>query len=134
MRSFAEAAGIGRREAAVQQEGGVAHRAQQMLLGRNFAQVLVSRGADEAQMAMALDQTRHEELASPVDDLRRRAFARDAIGAGGHGLDAVAFDQDFAGIGGVVHAVPNHDVANEIGRLHRRLLQVLSAYGASDFL
>ena len=48
--------GIAAGETVVQDEGGVAAGAEQMLLRRDLAEILVARWADEGEVAVALDQ------------------------------------------------------------------------------
>ena len=105
--------GIAAGEAVVEDEGGVAAGAKQMLFRRDFAEILVARRADEGEVAMALDHAGHQELPLRVDRLRR-ALAADRVLAARQRLDAVPFHHHLARIGGVVDAVPDGDVPEEI--------------------
>src|SRR5271163_322056 len=88
-----------------------------MLFGRNLAEILVARRADERQMAMALDHARHQGHAAAVDDLDAVA-ANLPLTARDRG-DAVMFDQHLGRIALVVLAIPDLRVHNQIGhRVH----------------
>ena len=93
-------------EAVVEDKGGVAAGAEQMLLRRDFAEVLVAGRTDEGKVAVALDHARHQELPLPVDDVIG-ILAADDLAASRDRPDAVAFDEDLAWIGLVIDAVPD---------------------------
>ena len=57
------------REPVIEDERRVAAGPEQMLLGRNLAEILIARRTDEGKMAMPLDHARHERHAAAVDDL-----------------------------------------------------------------
>ena len=107
---FGGSRGIGGGEAMIEDQRRVAAGAQQMLLGRDFPQVLIASGADERQVAVALHQARHQELPVPVDHLGR-AFAADRVAPARDGLDPVVLHDDFAGIFLIVDPVPDGYVA-----------------------
>ena len=84
-----------------------------MLLGRDLAEVLIARRADERQMAMALDHARHQGHAAAVDDLG--AVAANLSFVPRDRGDAVLFDQHVGRIALVVLAVPDLGVRNQKG-------------------
>ena len=105
------------RETVIEDQGRVAAGSQKMLFGRNLAEILVARRADERQMAMALDHARHQGHAAAVDDLGAVA-ANLPLTARDRG-DAVMFDQHLGRIALVVLAIPDLRVHNQIGhRVH----------------
>ena len=114
-------------EAVIEQQRGVAHRRQQVLLGRDVAEIGVDARAAEARMRVAFHQAGHQRHAARVDRLAARRLQRRA--GVGDGADAVAPDDDLARARRAAAAVEDHGVANmDIG--HRRFLQdFAAAYG-----
>src|SRR5579862_3096513 len=66
-------------------------------------------------MAMALDESRHQELSVAVDHFGG-ALARNDVAAARHLLDPVVLDDHLAGIFRIVDSVPDGHVAKQIGR------------------
>ena len=95
----------------VEDQGGVAAGSKKVLLGRDFAEVLVAGRADEGEMAMALDQARHQGHAAAVDDLGAVA-ANLSLVPRDRG-DAVVFDQHLGRIALVILAIPDLRVHNQ---------------------
>ena len=111
-RGLAEAALKIAGEALVEHHLGVLHRLQRVLLGRDVAQPFERRGVAEADMAVGLDQARHQRGAAAVD--QSAAPSRGSFFAGlGDLLDPVAFDQHLAGIGLRACAIQDVDVGEE---------------------
>jgi hypothetical protein len=82
-----------------------------MFLGRDVAQALERRGIAEADMAVGLDQARHQGGAAAIHGVG--AVARQLLAGLGDLLDPVAFDQHLAGIGLRARAIQDIDIGKE---------------------
>ena len=102
-------------EAAVQQQLGVLHRDQDVLFGRDLAELLQADEVVVRDMGVRLGQAGHQRAAGAVEDLA--AVARDLVPAARDRLDAVAFDQHLAGIDVVACPVEDAHVREQL-RLH----------------
>ena len=70
--------GIDAGEAAVEQQPGVVHRLEDVLFGRNFAEVGELRDVGEGDVTVGFDEARHQARAAAVDHLDA-AFFRNPI-------------------------------------------------------
>ena len=104
-------------EAVIEDQRRVAAGSQQVLFGRNFAEILVAHRTGEGEMAMAFDHARHQRHACRRRSPRRRR-GEFVLAARDRG-DAVTFDQHLGRIALVVFAVPDLRVLNQKGhRVH----------------
>ena len=83
-----------RGESLVQHLLGILDRFQGVLFGRNVSEALQVRRVAETDVGMGFDQSGHERPTLAVDHLH--AIARQGGGIAGHGLDAIALDQNFS--------------------------------------
>jgi len=97
----------------IEDERRIAAGSEQMLLGRDLAEVLIARRPDEREMAMPLHHAWHKGHSAAVDDLRPVA-ANLPMTARDRG-DAAIFDQHVGWIALIVLAVPNLRVRNKKG-------------------
>jgi len=61
---------------------------------------------------MPLDHAGHQKLAAPIDYFRC-SVASNLAWCAGYFRNAVAFDEDLAGIGGVIDCVPNGNIGEQ---------------------
>ena len=93
--------GVAGSETVIKDERGVAACPQEVFLQRNLAEILIAAGADEGEMAMALDQPRHQKPATTVDDFSR-ILGADLVSSTRHRSNAISFDYDLAPIRNIV--------------------------------
>ncbi len=101
----------------IENERRVAAGAQEVLLRRDLAEVLVAQRADEGKMAMPFDEAGHQCETPGVYRLRRRLGADLTLSSGDLG-NSIPDDKNLAGVAVIRFAVPNLHVSEKIGR-HR---------------
>jgi hypothetical protein len=74
----------------------------------------VGAGVIEGQVAMGIDESRHEGFAAQVDALNLQEVPGTVIGLCAQMGDAIPFDQDRCGLNGVTSAIDHRAVLKQI--------------------